>query len=376
MLPLHGVRVLDLTRVLAGPYGTLFLADLGADVVKVEHPGEGDDTRSFGPPFMSGESTYFLSVNRGKRSVAIDLKDPAGQARARSLALAADVVFSNFRPGVMERLGLGAEALRAERPELIVCTIQAFDDPDDPRPGYDLLMQGLSGIPALTGPVEGEPFKCPASIADLVSGMNAAIAILAALHRKRVSGEGATVRVSLHESTLSLLTYHASAWLNAGAAAPRMGNHHRSIHPFGTYPAADGHLNLCVGNDALWVILCKAMGEPERAALPAYARNADRVAARAELDAWLCRRLAEDTVAGWTARLTAAGVPCGPILSVEQALEGLITLAHPHPTTGEEVRSLRLPFAMDGAERGAERRAPRLGEHDGEVEADWLATGR
>lgn len=373
MLPLSGVRVLDLTRVLAGPYGTLALADLGADVVKLEQPGTGDDTRGYGPPFVDGQSTYFLSVNRGKRSVVVDLKDPAGQARARRLALAADVIISNFRPGVMERAGLGAAALRAQRPDLIVCTIQAFDDPDDPRPGYDLLMQGLSGIPALTGPVEGEPFKCPASIADLVSGMNAAMAILAALHRRATTGAGATLRVSLHESTLSLLTYHAGAWLNAGEAAPRMGNHHRSIHPFGSYPAADGHLNVCVGSDGLWRSFCAVLGEPERATLPAYARNADRVAARAELDAWICRRLAADTVAGWTARFEAAGVPCGPILSVEQALAAVDTLSHPHPRTGAPLRSLRLPFAIDDGPRGAERRPPLLGEHDDEVDAEWLA---
>ena len=370
--PLAGLRVLDLTRVLAGPYGTLYLADMGADVVKVEAPETGDDTRAFGPPFIDGLSTYFLSVNRGKRSVALDLKSPEGKARALALALAADVVISNFRPGVMERLGLGAEALRAVRPELIVCVIQAFDDPADPRPGYDLLMQGISGVPAITGPPDGEPYKCAASIADLVSGMNATIAILGALHRRGQTGSGATLRVSLHESTLSLLTYHASAALNAGVAAPRMGNHHRSIHPFGTYPAADGHLNLAIGNDALWRLLCEALGEPARGAAPESATNAARVAHRAPLDAWLCARLADDTVEGWVRRLTAAGVPCGPILSVEQALDGVETVSHPHPRTGAPMQSLRLPFAMDGAARGASRRPPELGEHGDEVWAEWI----
>lgn len=376
MKPLAGVRVLDCTRVLAGPYATLYLADLGADVVKVEQPGQGDDTRSYGPPFVDGMSTYFMSVNRGKRSVSIDLKSKDGQARARALAMAADVVISNFRPGVMERLGLDADSLRSAKPDLIVCTIQAFDDPKDPRPGYDLLMQGVSGIPALTGPEDGEPFKCPASIADLVSGLNAAMAILAALHRKATLGVGATLRVSLHESTLSLLSYHAGAWLNAGAAAPRMGNHHRSIHPFGTYPAADGHLNVCVGNDALWRSFCAVLGEPERGMLPAYARNADRVAARAELDAWIIRRLQDDSVSSWTRRFEAAGIPCGPLLSVEQALEGVETLTHPHPHTGAPMRSLRLPFAVDGAGRGAERPPPALGAHDAEVDAEWLHHAR
>jgi formyl-CoA transferase len=370
--PLAGLRVLDFSRVLAGPYGTLYLADMGADVVKVEAPEGGDDTRAYGPPFLDGLSTYFLSVNRGKRSICLDLKSPEGQAQARALALAADVVLSNFRPGVMERLGLDAAVLRAERPELIVCVIQAFDDPEDPRPGYDLLLQGLSGVPSITGPPEGGPYKCAASIADLVSGMNATIAVLGALHRRDQTGEGATLRVSLHESMLSLLTYHAGAALNAGSVAPRMGNHHRSIHPFGTYPAADGHLNLAVGNDALWRALCIALGEPERGRAPESATNAARVANRAPLDAWLCARLAEDTVAGWITRLTAASVPCGPILSVEQALEGVSTLSHPHPRTGAPIQSLRLPFDMDGAPRGAARRAPELGEHGAEVWAEWV----
>jgi crotonobetainyl-CoA:carnitine CoA-transferase CaiB-like acyl-CoA transferase len=369
--PLVGVRVLDFTRVLAGPYGSLALADLGADVVKVEHPEGGDDTRSYGPPFMDGLSTYFLSVNRGKRSVALDLKVPADLARARALALAADVVFSNFRPGVMERLGLGAESLRAERPDLIVATIQAFDDPEDPRPGYDLLIQGLSGIPAITGPPDGEPFKCAASIADLVSGMNATIAILAALHRRSQTGEGATLRISLHDSTLSLLTYHAGAWLNAGVSAPRMGNHHRSIHPFGTYPCADGHINLCIGNDHLWRQLCTALGEPERGRDPQSATNPARVANREALDSWLISRLAEATVSSWVDTFGARGIPCGPILSVEDALEGVPTQSHPHPLSGRPVQSLRLPFSMDGAPRGAPGGPPLLGEHTASVWEEW-----
>ncbi|MEC8422497.1 MAG: CoA transferase, partial [Myxococcota bacterium] len=279
--------MLDFSRVLAGPYGTMHLADLGADVVKVERPVRGDDTRHYGPPDMDGVSTYFLSVNRGKRSVALDLKSADDRALARRLCIAADVVVENFRPGVMERLGLGPDGLLSDKPGLIYATIRGFADPDDPRPGYDLMMQGLSGVPSITGPVDGPPSKCGASIADMASGMHMVQAILAALVRKARSGRGAHVVVPLFDAQTSLLSYHAGAYLNGGQAPTRRGNAHPSIHPFCVLQTADGWLCLCIGNDDLWSRFCVAAGVPAWATDERFATNRRRVAHRDALDALL-----------------------------------------------------------------------------------------
>ncbi len=373
-LPLEGVRVLDLSRVLSGPYATMTLADLGADVVKVERPGLGDDTRRFGPPFVEGVSTYFLSINRGKRSVALDLKDPADRDRARRLALAADVVVENFRPGVADRLGLGAEALLAERPALVYCSITGFGR-RDPRPGYDLMVQGMGGIPSITGEAGGPPWKCGASVADLVAGLHAVQGILAALFRRSRTGRGGVVDVPMLDGQQSLLTYHASAWLNAGRAPGRIGNRHPSIHPFCTYRASDGFLNVCVGNDALFTAFSEALGHPEWAADPRFARNPDRVAHREALDALVEPVLAAEPVAAWRARLDAAGVPCGPMATVPESLESAPVVTHPHPEGGPPVRTVALPWQLDDLPRAAPRRAPRVGEHTAEVLAEWLGEG-
>ena len=370
---LAGLRVLDFSRVLAGPYASMHLADLGADVLKVEHPARGDDTRTYGPPFMDGVSTYFLSVNRGKRSVALDLKQPEDRARAVALADRADVVLENFRPGVMDRLGLGPDALRARNPGLVYCTIRAFIDPDDPRPGYDLMMQALSGVPSVTGPEGTPPAKCGASIADLASGMNAVQGILAALLRRARTGLGAHVVVSIMEAQRSLLTYHAGAWLNAGVAAPRLGNGHRSIHPFCVYPTSEGHLALCIGNDALWARFCAALGEPGWAVDPRFVRNIDRVQHRDAVDALLAPRFASGTARAWADRLLDAGVPAAPMLSVSEALDGAETVTHPHPVTGAPVHSLPLPMRIDGERPVAGRPPAALGADTADALADWLA---
>ena len=370
--PLHGVRVLDFTRVLAGPYGSMHLADLGADVVKVEHPSGGDDTRSYGPPFQAGVSTYFLSVNRGKRSVTLDLKNPDDRATARALALQADVVFENFRPGVMARLGLDADTLRAEKPSLICCTIRAFADADDPRPGYDLMIQGLSGIPSITGPVQGEPYKCGASIADMSSGMHAVQAICAALLHRERTGEGASIVIPLMDSQRSLLSYHASAWLNGGVPSQRRGNHHPSIHPFCVLPTADGHICLCIGNDKLWRAFCVVAGAPGLGTDPRFETNRLRVANRAALDAWLEPTVAARTLDDWLQSLAAAGVPAGPMRSVEDALSDADLVEHPHPTSGAPVRSLPLPMLIDGQRPTAAGAPSLLGADTDAVLADWL----
>jgi formyl-CoA transferase len=372
--PLAGIRVLDFSRVLSGPYASMHLADMGADVVKVEHPHKGDDTRSFGPPFADGVSTYFLSVNRGKRSIALDLKDPADRDRARQLAEKADVVLENFRPGVMARLGLGAAVLQALNPRLIFCSISGFGQ-QQARAGYDLMVQGLSGIPTLTGSSDGPPNKCGASIADMVAGLNANQAILAALIRRERTGEGAVIDVPMIDGQLSLLTYHASAHLNGGLSPTRIGNAHPSIHPFCQYRAADGFFNLCVGNDALWKAFCQAVELDELVDDPRFNRNHLRVDNRDALDAILGPVFIEKEVTHWLSLLNGASIPCGAIRTVDQALAEAELATHEHPDGGAPVRSIPLPYQIDHAPRTSKRRAPRLGEHGSEIIADWLGPG-
>ncbi|MCB9759032.1 MAG: CoA transferase [Alphaproteobacteria bacterium] len=365
---LDGVRILDFTRVLSGPYGTMLLADQGADVVKVEPPG-GDDTRAFGPPFVGGVSTYFLSINRGKRSVVADLKDPAQRDRVRALALAADVVVENYRPGVMTRLGLDADDLMAENPRLIWCAITGFGRGRE-GPGYDLIIQGMSGIPSITGAGD-VPWKCGASIADLVAGMNAAQGITAALLRRERTGQGSYVDVSMMDGQLSLLAYHATAWLNAAQAPRARGNQHPSIHPFRAYRAADGWLNLAVGNDRLFAGLCAAL-EVAWHRDRRFATNAARVANRAALDALLEPRIAARPVAHWIAALQPHRVPAGPMASVPDALERARPVTHDHPTGADPVRTLPPGVRLEGTPWTAERRAPALGEHTEAVFAEWV----
>jgi crotonobetainyl-CoA:carnitine CoA-transferase CaiB-like acyl-CoA transferase len=369
--PLIGIRVLDLSRVLSGPYATMTLADLGADVVKVEEPGHGDDTRAFGPPYADGVSTYFLSINRGKRSLALDLKSAEGRRLVWELALVADVLVENFRPGVADRLGLSPDALHAVNPRLVYCSISGFGR-GVPRPGYDLMVQGLSGIPSLSGEADGPPTKCGASIADLVAGMNAVQGILAALYRREHTGRGGLVDVPMLDGQRALLTYHASAALNAGTQPTRIGNAHPSIHPFCAYSAADGWLNLCVGNDSQWAAFCGVLARPEWVADPRFSTNRGRVENRVALDLLLGPLIAGRAVDSWLALLDAAGVPCGPVRTVVQALAEADTVTHDHPAGGTPVQTLPLPWSLDGAPRAAERRAPQLGEHGEEVVADWL----
>lgn len=367
---LTGLRVLDLSRVLAGPYCTQILADHGADVWKVEHPTGGDDTRAFGPPFVGGESTYFLSINRNKRSVAIDLKPAEGLEIVRELALRADVVVENFRPGTAERLGLGAEVLRAANPRLIYCSISGFGQkgPWRDRAGYDLAVQGIGGLQALTGDPAGPPTKVGTSIADLVTGLYAVQGILLALHRREQTGRGDTVDVAMLDSVVSLLTYQASAWLNAGKAPRRAGNRHPSIAPYETFRAADGWLNLAIGNDALWRKLCDVVAHPELKDDPRFATNPQRVAHREALLEVVQGILAGRTVAEWMELLDTAGVPCGPILEVEQTLQHEAVLGRdlvvdlPHPTAGT-VRTTGVTVKMDEAPGRIRTAPPRLGEH-------------
>ncbi|MEE2751701.1 MAG: CoA transferase [Myxococcota bacterium] len=367
--PLEGVRVLDLSRVLSGPYATMTLADLGADVVKVERTGSGDDTRSFGPPYMDGVSTYFLSINRGKRSIEVDLKSKEGVELVTALAQQADVLVENFRPGVMERLGLGPAILLEANPKLVYCSISGFGR-ENPKPGYDLVVQGLSGVASITGDGSA-PFKCGASIADLCAGMNAVSAILAALVRRNSTGVGGLVDVSMLDGQLSLLTYHASAWLNAGVPPVARGNAHPSIHPFRAFRTQDGWLNLAVGNDAQFERLCEALQEDWH--LDArFGTNAGRVEHREALNGLMEPVLASRHTEEWITSLAGVGIPMGPVQDVPTALaEGKI-VSHEHPAGGQAVRTLGLPYEIDGHVGPGGRGAPALGAHQEEVLRDWL----
>ena len=364
MQALEGIKVLDFTRVLSGPFATMTLADLGADVVKIES-AKGDDTRRFGPPFTDdGVSTYYLSINRGKRSVVANLKDPEDLAWVLQLVDQADVVVQNFRPGVMDRLGLGYEVLKARNSRIVFCSISAFGS-DRPGAGYDLVVQGLSGIPHVTG--DGStPWKCGASIADVVAGMNAVQGILAALVRRERTGEGAFVDVSMLDGQLAVLTYHASHWLNAGIESGPLGNQHGSIHPYGSYAASDGWLNLAIGNDNLFVAFCEAAGLDWHTT-EAFATNASRVENRSDLDRLLEPLLVQKTVAHWLEVLRQAGVPSGPIQTVPKALERGRIVEHEGG-----VRSLPPGFHLAGTPRAATSAPPSVGQHRDEVFSDWL----
>ncbi|MEC7241849.1 MAG: CaiB/BaiF CoA-transferase family protein [Myxococcota bacterium] len=366
--PLKDLRVLDFSRVLSGPFATMTLADLGADVVKVEHPERGDDTRSFGPPFVDGVSTYFLSVNRGKQSIGLDLKNESDRTWVWRLIERADVLIENFRPGVMERLGLGWDAVHLRNPELVYCSISGFGK-DSREPGYDLMVQGLSGIPSITG--TGEPSKCGASIADLVAGMNAVQGILAALYRRGSSGKGSFVDVSMLDGQLSLLTYHASAWLNGGKAPVALGNAHPSIHPFRAYSTQDSYLNLAIGNDRLFEQFCIRFQldwyRDER-----FATNARRVENREALNEQLSPLLKKRKTSEWIRDLKEVGIPCGPILSVPEALLQAKLVEHEHPNGSDTVRSVALPYRIGDAPQAAAKRAPDLGENREEILRDWL----
>lgn len=370
--PLKGIRILDFGRVLSAPYATLHLADLGADVVKVEHPDGGDDTRNFGPPFVGELSTYFMSINRGKRSIVLDLKTDKGRQSAKALALKADVLVENFRPDVMAQLGLGAPELCSLNPALIYASLSGFGRQHPDKPGYDLMIQGLSGIPSITGPVGGQPYKCGASIADLVAGMNLAQGILAALYRRERTGKGGVVDVPMIDGMRSLLTYHAGAYLNADVKPCKMGNGHPSIHPFRPYETSDGYLNICVGNDRIFTRLAQALGAPEWAEDERFSTNPQRVAHREQLNALLVPLFLQKTRAEWAELMASCGVPVAEMATIPEALDTAEYAVHKHPTQDVDIKSIPLPFELNEEPRAAARRPPLLGEHTEEVLLEWL----
>jgi crotonobetainyl-CoA:carnitine CoA-transferase CaiB-like acyl-CoA transferase len=372
---LDGLLVADFSRVLAGPLCTQTLGDLGADVVKVERPGAGDDTRTWGPPWVADGATYYLGLNRNKRSIALDLAD-AGDARlARRLAERADVLVESFRPGTIDRLGLGYETVAASNPRVVYCSISAFGSGEQAArlPGYDLLLQAMSGLMSVTGEPEGRPLKVGAALIDMVCGLYATTAVLAALQARERTGRGQHVEVSLMDSALAGLLNQASAHLNAGVVPGRLGNRHPSIAPYETFRAADGDFAVAVGNDAIFGRLCEAIGRPELAGDERFATNASRLEHREELGALLEGAFHAEPAAEWVQRLSAAGVPAGPINDIAQAFAFAQALGLEPVWESDGVRTVRSPIRMSDTPTEPRRRPPALGEHDDELRA-WLAT--
>ncbi len=374
--PLAGLLVADFSRVLAGPYATMLLADLGADVIKVESP-RGDDTRAWQPPVHEGVSTYFLGVNRNKRSVVLDLTEGEDVGLARELARRADIMIENFRPGGLERFGLDYAMVAATNPAVIYASISGFGTTEAGAalPGYDLLVQAVSGLMSLTGDPAGPPTRAGISVFDVIAGLHAVIGILAALHQRDADGRGQHVEVSLLASALSGLVNHTSAYVAGGVIPHRMGNGHPSLFPYEPLPCADGELIIAIGNDAQFRALVQVLGVPELADDPRFARNQDRTVHREALRPLLQERLRTAGTRHWSARLTAVGVPCGPINDIaggiafaEQiGLDPVVTLG----PTDAPVRSVRHPITFSRTPADYRRPPPGLGEHDDEVRA-WL----
>lgn len=339
---LDGVTIADFTRILAGPYCTMLLADLGAQVVKVERPGTGDDTRHWGPPFdSSGRATYFESVNRNKSSIALDLGTDGGRAAARSLALASDVVIENFAPGTMSRFGLGYEQLRSEKPALIYCSITGFGaGPGAGMPGYDPVVQAVGGLMSITGPDPDHPSKAGVALVDIIAGLHAGMAVLAALRHRDTTGRGQLLEVNLLQSLLSALVNQAQAHIGAGVVPHMRGNEHPSIAPFETFATADRQIMICAGNDRQFAALCSVIDEPGLATDERFRSNAARVDHRPELVAALGMRLNTRTAEAWLTALAEAGVPAGPVNTIAEAFSladdlALQPVVHITDPTGE-----------------------------------------
>lgn len=369
---LSGVLVADFSRVLAGPYATMLLADLGADVVKVEQPGRGDDTRAWGPPWFESDdarqASYFMSVNRNKRSVALDLKDPEGLRLATRLAQRADVLVENFKPGGFDRLGLGYDALREQNPGLVYCSITGFGSgAGRDLPGYDLLVQAVGGLMSITGSRPDEPVKVGVALVDVVTGLHAAVGILAALHHRTVTGEGQRVEVNLLSSLLSGLVNQSAAHAAAGAVPGIMGNRHPSIAPYESYATADKPLVVAVGNDHQFRACMTVLGIPAAADDPRFRTNPDRVRHRDDLFAVMTERLRTKGADAWFAELSAAGVPCGPINDLAGAFALAESLGLQPVRQVEGVPTVAHPVTLSRTPARYQRRPPQLGADSDDV---------
>ena len=371
---LSGIRVLDFTRVVSGPYCTQLLSDLGAEVVKIERPGSGDDSRAFGPPFVKGESAYFLSLNRGKKSVVIDLATDSGRDTARRLARKFDVVVENFRIGYMASVGLDYETLATDNDRLVYCSMTAFGEtgPYKDRAGYDVMVSALGGMMGLTGMPGGPPVKTGVALLDVATGLHAATAICAALYERERSGKGQRIELSLLGVQLSTLINAASVYLVGGEVMGRQGNAHVAIVPYRAFRAADGYIVVGAANDSMFTRLCAALEAPDLAHDRRFTTNADRVAHRDELEAAIGERLATATVAEWVEKIGAAGVAVAPVNTIREVFEDPQVVASgqvvpfEHTTLGEihlvgsPIHLSRTPVRHQGA-------PPVLGEHTEEV---------
>ncbi len=380
--PLKGIRVLDLTRVLAGPYCAMLLGDMGAEVIKVEEPGKGDDTRGW-PPFAGGQSTYFMSVNRNKQSLTLNLKTPEGREVLKKLVKKSDVLLENFRTGTMEKLGLGYATLAKLNPRLVYCAMSGFGEsgPESHRGGYDLIVQAESGVMDLTGFPDGPPVKVGNSIADLVTGMSGAHGVTLALLARQRTRRGQKVEVAMLDVMASLLTYQAGMYLNAGRTPARRGNEHPSIVPYEVFKAADSYLVLGVANNSLWERCCVALDRPDLVKDARYATEASRVENRATLVPLLNEVLGTKPAEAWLSRLEAAGVPAGRIRSVPEVCESEhlrareMVVSLPHAKAGS-VRMMGVPIRLHGTPGKARTAAPVLGTDTEKVLKRVLGLGR
>jgi crotonobetainyl-CoA:carnitine CoA-transferase CaiB-like acyl-CoA transferase len=367
MPALDDVTVLDLTRILSGPYCTMLLADMGARVIKIEQPGKGDDTRGWGPPFLEGESAYFLSINRNKESVTVDLKHPEGRAIVEMLLARADVLVENFRPGTLAKLGLDYASLASRYPRLVYCSVSGFGQtgPRRAEPGYDAVMQGEGGLMSITGPPDGPPFRLGVAIADIVSGMFAAYGISMALYARERTGRGQEVDIAMLDAVSALLTYQAGNYFASGKAPDRLGNRHPSIVPYETFAAADGDFVIAVGNDGQWQKFC---GVIELDAGERFATNRQRVIGYDELRPLIANRLRAQTREHWIARLAAVGVPCGSVRNLDELFHDPQVRAREmvafveHQTIGA-LEVLGVPVKLSATPGGVRTPPPRLGEH-------------
>ena len=382
MRPLEGLRVVDLTRVLSGPYCTMQLGDLGAEVIKVEQPGKGDDTRAFAPPFQGKEAAYFLSVNRNKKSITLDMKSARGKEVLWRLIEKGDILVENFRPGAMDRLGFGYVAVAKRRPSLIYASISGFGDtgPQKDRPGYDVIVQGEAGVMDITGPRDGAPHKVGAAIGDLVSGLYATQGILAALHTRQATGQGQHVSISMFEAVASLLTFNASIFFATGDSPRRRGNEHPTIVPYETFEAADGWVNVGVANDDLWQRFCAAAERLDLRDDPRFAKASDRVRNREVLVPIVRDLVKRHTRDEWLKRLDKAGVPSGAIRTVGEVCESDLLKARDmiaemaHASAGT-VKAIKSPVHLSGTLLDGYVAPPTLGQHTREVLGGLLGYG-